>query len=203
MTGRVYLRAIIPIGLLYSVSLVCSNMVYLYLSVAFTQMLKAAAPVAVLLVAWAWGVEKPSLKRFSNIVFIVCGVALASVGELNFSMAGFLYQVGGIVFEAMRVIMIQVLLSEDGQKMDPLVSLYYYAPVCAVMNMFIAAVTEGPTFDGADVARVGYGLLLLNAAVAFLLNVASVFLVSFQLHASSPTWSLFVMFGTNTSPTDR
>lgn len=40
MTGRLYLRAIIPIGILYSASLVCSNQVYLYLSVAFIQMLK-------------------------------------------------------------------------------------------------------------------------------------------------------------------
>jgi len=40
MTGRVYLRAIVPIGVLYSASLVCSNQVYLYLSVAFIQMLK-------------------------------------------------------------------------------------------------------------------------------------------------------------------
>jgi hypothetical protein len=40
MTGRVYLRAILPIGILYSLSLVCSNQTYLYLSVAFIQMLK-------------------------------------------------------------------------------------------------------------------------------------------------------------------
>jgi hypothetical protein len=40
MTGRVYLRAIVPIGVLYSLSLVCSNQTYLYLSVAFIQMLK-------------------------------------------------------------------------------------------------------------------------------------------------------------------
>jgi len=178
MTGRVYLRAIVPIGLLYSASLVCSNMVYLYLSVAFIQMLKSAAPVAVLLTAWAWGVEKPSMNRFANVSVIVAGVALASLGEINFSMVGFLFQLGGIVFEAMRLIMIQVLLAGDGQKMDPLVSLYYYAPVCAVMNIFIASAAEAHKFDFADVARTGYGILLLNAMVAFMLNVSSVFLVS-------------------------
>ena len=46
MTGRVYLRAVMPIGLLYSGSLVCSNLVYLYLSVPFIQMLKVRAPGA-------------------------------------------------------------------------------------------------------------------------------------------------------------
>ncbi|KAK4193063.1 triose-phosphate transporter family-domain-containing protein [Podospora australis] len=177
MTGRVYLRAIVPIGLLYSASLVCSNMVYLYLSVAFIQMLKAAAPVAVLLTAWAWGVEEPSLKRFLNILAIVAGVALASLGEVNFSLAGFLFQLGGTVFEAMRLIMIQVLLSGDDMKMDPLVSLYYYAPVCAVMNVIVAIGAEANKFDPADLSKAGYGLLLLNAMVAFMLNVSSVFLI--------------------------
>lgn len=182
MTGRTYLRAIVPIGLLYSASLVCSNMVYLYLSVAFIQMLKAAAPVAVLLTSWAWGVEEPSLKRFLNIMLIVAGVGLASFGEIDFSLAGFLFQVGGTVFEAMRLVMIQVLLSGDSQKMDPLVSLYYYAPVCAVMNLIIAIGSEANSFNPADMAKAGYGLLLLNAMVAFMLNVSSVFLVSDHPH---------------------
>jgi drug/metabolite transporter (DMT)-like permease len=180
MTGRVYLRAIVPIGLIYIASLVCSNMVYLYLSVAFIQMLKSASPVVVLLTAWAWRVEQPSLKRFVNVIVIVFGVALASVGELNFSFIGFLFQLGGTTAEAMRLIMIQILLSGEGQNMDPLVSLYYYAPVCAIMNIFIAGAAEAPTFELGDIAKAGYGLLLLNAAVAFLLNVSSVFLVGFS-----------------------
>lgn len=40
MTGRVYLRAIVPIGFFFSLSLICGNKTYLYLSVAFIQMLK-------------------------------------------------------------------------------------------------------------------------------------------------------------------
>ena len=40
MTGRVYLRAIMPIGVFFSLSLICGNLTYLYLSVAFIQMLK-------------------------------------------------------------------------------------------------------------------------------------------------------------------
>ena len=40
MTGRVYLRAIVPIGAFFSLSLICGNLTYLYLSVAFIQMLK-------------------------------------------------------------------------------------------------------------------------------------------------------------------
>ena len=45
MTGRVYLRAIVPIGAFFSLSLICGNLTYLYLSVAFIQMLKVCERV--------------------------------------------------------------------------------------------------------------------------------------------------------------
>lgn len=104
MTPRLYARAICPVGLCYSGSLVCSNLVYLHLSVAFIQMLKSAAPVAVLVASWAWRVADPSAAALANVV--VAGVALASLGELRFSLAGILYQLAGILFEAVRVVMV-------------------------------------------------------------------------------------------------
>jgi drug/metabolite transporter (DMT)-like permease len=177
MTGRVYLRNIVPISFCYSGSLVCSNVVYLYLSVAFIQMLKAASPVAVLITSWIWRVADPSLSKFLNIMVIVLGVGLSSFGEIEFSLVGFLFQISGIIFEAIRLVMIQVMLSGEGMNMDPLVSLYYYAPACTVMNIIIAMFTEIPKFKMEDLAHAGYGMLLLNAMVAFMLNIASVFLI--------------------------
>ena len=44
MDGRTYLRAIVPIGVFFCLSLICSNQAYLYLSVAFIQMLKVPSP---------------------------------------------------------------------------------------------------------------------------------------------------------------
>lgn len=82
-----------------------------------------------------------------------------------------------IGFEAIRLVMTQVLLSGDGQKMDPMVSLYYYAPVCAMMNFILVYFTEMPTFKMDDFVRVGPTILIINASVAFLLNLASLFLV--------------------------
>ncbi|KAG6356765.1 hypothetical protein INS49_014639 [Diaporthe citri] len=157
MTGRMYLRIIIPIGLLYSGSLVCSNLTYLYLSVPFIQMLKSISPVAVLLTSWVWGVASPSCSVLFKVLVIVSGVALASAGEIQFQWIGFWCQMSAIGFEAIRLVMTQVLLSGDGQKMDPMVSLYYYAP--------------------RDFVRVGPLILIINASVAFLLNLASLFLI--------------------------
>lgn len=60
---------------------------------------------------------------------------------------------------------------------SPLVLLYYYAPVCAVFNLMVALMTEWRTFNVEDLQRVGWSMLALNGAVAFMLNVSSVFLV--------------------------
>ncbi|CAK7234790.1 hypothetical protein SCUCBS95973_009052 [Sporothrix curviconia] len=177
MTGRVYLRAIVPIGVFFSLSLICGNLTYLYLSVAFIQMLKATTPVAVLLASWAMGVSQPNLKVFLNVMVIVFGVVLASLGEIRFVMIGFLYQLGGIVFEAMRLTMVQRLLSSADFKMDPLVSLYYFAPVCATMNLIVALLWEVPKVTMADINNVGYLMFFLNGLCAFLLNVSVVFLI--------------------------
>lgn len=177
MTGRVYLRAIVPIGLMFSLSLICGNLTYIYLSVSFIQMLKATTPVAVLIATWSMGVSPLSLKTLGNVSLIVVGVIIASIGEVRFNMVGFLFQLGGIVFEAIRLTMVQRLLSSAEFKMDPLVSLYYFAPACAVMNGATALVVEIPKLSLTDLERVGYITLLANAFVAFALNVSVVFLI--------------------------
>ncbi|KAI9889769.1 MAG: hypothetical protein M1814_004971 [Vezdaea aestivalis] len=177
MTGRVYLRAIVPIGVFFSLSLICGNLTYLYLSVAFIQMLKATTPVAVLLASWGLGVSQPNMKVLFNVSFIVIGVVLATFGEITFILTGFLFQAGGIMFEAIRLVMVQRLLSSAEYKMDPLVSLYYFAPVCAVMNFVVSLFFEASKISMDDVYRVGLLTLLLNAFVAFALNVSVVFLI--------------------------
>lgn len=177
MTGRVYLRAIVPIGVFFSLSLICGNLTYLYLSVSFIQMLKATTPVAVLLASWALGESKPNMKVLFNVSFIVIGVVLASFGEIDFVLTGFLYQVGGIAFEAVRLVLVGKLLSSAEYKMDPLVSLYYFAPICAFMNFVVALFWEVPQVTSQQIYAVGLWTFIANAMVAFLLNVSVVFLI--------------------------
>jgi hypothetical protein len=177
MTGRVYLRAVVPIGVFFSLSLICGNLTYLYLSVAFIQMLKATTPVAVLISGWALGVSQPNLKQFLNVSAIVVGVIIASMGEIHFVVIGVIYQIAGVIFEALRLTMVQRLLSSADFKMDPLVSLYYFAPICAVMNGVVALIWEFPKVSMAEVYNVGFFTFFLNGLCAFMLNVSVVFLV--------------------------
>lgn len=208
MTVRLYMRTIVPIGLMFSLSLSCGNLAYLYLSVSFIQMLKVRAPlllgsatrcrgisslkkvrtdfsqatmpVVTLLVSWALRVVPPSLTTLGNVSFIVFGIIIASYGEIQFVLTGFINQAAAILFEAVRLVLVQKLLSGDEFEMDPLVSLYYFAPVCVMINGTIALVVELPRMTIADVENVGYCMFLINALIAFALNVSSVFLVSLE-----------------------
>ncbi|KAI4173560.1 MAG: hypothetical protein LQ343_002898 [Gyalolechia ehrenbergii] len=196
MTGRIYLRAIVPIGAFFSLSLICGNITYLYLGVAFIQMLKvthtsslkkleirllidvqATTPVAVLLASWALGTDKANMTTLFKVSFIVIGVIIASFGEIEFVFIGFMFQLGGIVFEAVRLVLVQKLLSSAEYKMDPLVSLYYFAPICAIMNFCVAAVLEIPRIKMEEVYHVGLPVFFINACIAFALNVSVVFLI--------------------------
>jgi len=130
--------------------------------------------VAILLISWTFRIKDPNQKLAVIVLMISTGVALASHGELRFNLIGFLTQAAAVGFEASRLVMIEILL--HNLKMDPLVSLYYYAPVCAIINLFFLPFTEGlePFYE---LKKLGVLVLISNASVAFLLNVAAVFLI--------------------------
>ena len=159
---------------------------------------QATTPVAVLLTRWTLGLAPPSLKTLGNVSFIVIGVMVASYGEIDFVLVGFLFQLGGVIFEAIRLGMVERLLSSAEFKMDPLVSFYYFAPVCAIFNGIVALVVEVPRLQFADIERVGYITLLANALVAFGLNFCLVLLVSiFTTISLRPFKWTFITFSTD------
>ncbi|KAI1420814.1 triose-phosphate transporter family-domain-containing protein [Xylaria sp. FL1777] len=177
MNTNTYIKAIVPIGIMFSLSLIFGNFAYLYLSVSFIQMLKATNAVVTLFATWAFGMAAPSLNKLVNVSAIVIGVAIASFGELKFDGLGFIIQITGIICEALRLVMVQRLLSSEEFKMDPLVSVYYYAPACAVINGFFTILIELPRMTMGDILHVGLITLIANAFVAFLLNVSVVLLI--------------------------
>jgi hypothetical protein len=136
--------------------------------------IQAFVPVSILIISFAFRIQEPNRRLALIVLMISGGVALASYGELKFDFTGFLIQAASVVFESSRLVMIQVLLHNI--KMDPLVSLHYYAPVCAAINLLILPFTEGLE-PLRELSKVGPLIFASNAFVAFFLNVAAVFLV--------------------------
>lgn len=68
---------------------------------------------------------------------------------------------------------------------SPLVALYYFAPVCMFLSGSLALAFELKTFSMMEVQRMGTWTLGLSCILAFLLNVASVFLASLSRNFST------------------
>ena len=129
VTKEDFKRKIIPIAVLFSVSLILSNKAYIYLSVSYIQMLKAFTPCCVLAFSYIAGLEASSHIEVYIVLVICLGVAMTSVGETFFSMTGFIYQTCGIMAESSRLVCLNILMKD--LKLDPLSNLYYIAPCCA------------------------------------------------------------------------
>lgn len=73
----------VPIAMCFGGSLAFSNLAYLYLSVAFIQIMKASSPLWVMVVSFIFGVEQPSWMLALWIAIIFGGVLTASVAQVN------------------------------------------------------------------------------------------------------------------------
>uniref|UniRef100_A0A061RF95 Plastidic phosphate translocator-like protein n=1 Tax=Tetraselmis sp. GSL018 TaxID=582737 RepID=A0A061RF95_9CHLO len=172
-----YLKAVAPIGLLYSGVLWLGNAAYLYLSVSFIQMLKALMPVAVFCVGNVFGTEKFDWSTLSNMIVISIGVCIASFGEINFVVAGVVMQLMSIVMESSRLTLVQLLLQSRGLKLNPITSLYYISPACFVFLSIPFALYEAPRMMSDTNWKFGFWIMLLNCVVAFGLNLAVFLLI--------------------------
>ncbi|KAL3420062.1 triose-phosphate transporter [Phlyctema vagabunda] len=179
---KTYLTAFLPIGFCFSMSLILSNMTYIYLTMSFIQMLKALGPVATLLACWSMGLRNPapSFRVFFVVLTIVGGVMLASFGEVQFVLLGFMIQLAAVAFEAYKNALQQSLLSGK-LNMSTMTLLYYFAPICVVTNSFFIyifewehVVTWRQNVQPWQLQELNMGIFFLNGVTTFALNIASV-----------------------------
>ena len=85
-------------------------------------------PVATFIMAVLCGTDKLRRDLFLNMLLVSVGVVVSSYGEIHFNVIGTLYQVTGIVAEALRLVLTQILLQKKGLTLNPITSLYYIAP---------------------------------------------------------------------------
>jgi len=191
---RQWLTQILPVGLCFAVSLVLGNAAYLYISVAFVQMLKASTPVAVLLCSFAFGLEKPTFKLAGFIVLISAGISTACANEIDMSMIGVAVQMSAVGAEALRLCLVSMLLTSKGLRLSSLATLYYVAPACALCLLPPWLWWEGRPLlhhHMAPLHHVGAPLLLLNASVVVLLNLSTMALIK---HTSALTLNVSGVF---------
>ncbi|KAK4487269.1 hypothetical protein RD792_006124 [Penstemon davidsonii] len=175
MTFEIYATCVIPISAFFASSLWFGNTAYLFISVAFIQMLKALMPVATFLMAVICGTDKLRCDLFLNMLLVSSGVVISSYGEIHFNVVGTVYQVTGIFAEALRLVLTQVLLQKKGLTLNPITSLYYIAP-CSFVFLFVPwYLLEFPEMEVSQI-QFNVWIFFSNALCALALNF-SIFLV--------------------------
>ncbi|KAG8471100.1 hypothetical protein KFE25_009521 [Diacronema lutheri] len=172
------LTLVVPTALLFAGSLCTGNEAMLHLSVSFVQMLKAWTPTVVLAFSIIAGLEAPSWRLLGIMLVMSGGVALAIRGELELAPFGLLMMLLSVVLEALRLVLVELLLACPDDRLSGLAGVYYTAPICFVAITPVAYAFEREQLAAAVRAgRVDARALLLNAVLAFLLNVSSLLLV--------------------------
>ncbi|XP_009783955.1 putative sugar phosphate/phosphate translocator At3g14410 [Nicotiana tabacum] len=176
MTLDIYISSVIPIGAMFAMTLWLGNTAYLYISVSFAQMLKAIMPVAVFILGVAAGLEVMSCRMLLIMSVISFGVLVASYGEININWVGVIYQMGGVVGEALRLIFMEILVKRKGLKLNPISVMYYVSPCSALCLLVPWIFLEKPKMDEQLTWSFHPLVLTLNCICTFALNL-SVFLV--------------------------
>ena len=87
-----------------------------------------AVPVAVFVLGVAAGLEVMSCRMLFIMSVISLGVVIASYGEISISWIGVVYQMGGVVGEALRLIFMEIFVKRKGLKLNPISFMYYVSP---------------------------------------------------------------------------
>jgi len=171
-------KGVVPVACLFSLQLVLSNTAYLHSTVAFLQMMKEAQLVLVFIFSVLLALEVVTVRACLLICWITFATSLTIHGELNFSWTGFALQGFCVVVESLRLVLQGMLLAPKGRKLDPLTYVMLVTPLCfamlAVLLGFLIYVS--PMELLATPSRhhlvTWWPMLLANACLAFVLNVA-------------------------------
>ncbi|KAL1071135.1 hypothetical protein V6Z11_D11G069300 [Gossypium hirsutum] len=139
MSYRDYFYRVVPTALSTALDVNLSNVSLVFISVTFATMCKSAAPIFLLLFAFAFRLESPSFKLLGIIVVISVGILLTVARDTEFEFWGFIFVMLAAVMSGFRWCMTQILLQKEvyGLK-NPLTFMSYVTPVMAVVTALLS-----------------------------------------------------------------
>lgn len=179
-----FVRAILPIALCFSVQIILSNMAYIFADIAFLQMLKETNVVSVYLLSVLCAVEAFGWRQLRLISLIMIATTCTIRGELHFTLPGFLLQLSSCLAEATKITLQGVLLTSAGKGLDALSYMLLVMPACALtfgcVLFFCTYVVPNQQILGipsfADWVNMRW-MLLGNAFLALALNFSALLFI--------------------------
>ncbi|GMH04228.1 hypothetical protein Nepgr_006067 [Nepenthes gracilis] len=179
--SRVQFIKISALSLIFCASVVSGNISLKYLPVSFNQAIGATTPFFTAVFAYLMTFKREAWLTYITLIPVVTGVIIASGGEPSFHLFGFIMCVGATAARALKSVLQGILLSSEGEKLNPMNLLLYMAPIAVVFllpaTLFMEDNVVGITLAHArdDIKIIWY--LIFNSALAYFVNLTN-FLVT-------------------------
>ncbi|KAK7316733.1 hypothetical protein RJT34_00410 [Clitoria ternatea] len=186
MSWKDYFLRVVPTALGTAMDINLSNASLVFISVTFATMCKSAAPIFLLLFAFAFRLEKPSIKLSGIILIISIGILLTVSKETEFDFWGFILVMLAAVMSGFRWCMTQILLQREtyGLK-NPLTLMSQVTPVMAAATALLSLALdpwddfpENTYFDNSWHITRSFLLMLFGGTLAFFMVLTEYVLVS-------------------------
>ena len=174
-----WLKMCVPVGALGAAGLTLGNAAFLYLSVAFAQMLKANMPIIMFVVGCFLQTDVFSWGTCAVMITIGAGVAASSLGELQFSGLGTTFMLLAMLSEAFKMILLQRMMQQSDLKINPINALYHVMPASTVCLLpFVLGLEAQQIWNVSAILQAQAPALFVSAVAACLLNVVAFWVVS-------------------------
>ncbi|MCJ1281717.1 Triose-phosphate Transporter [Xylographa opegraphella] len=175
MTAKFYLSRIAPCGAATGLDIGLGNMSLKFITLTFFTMCKSSALAFVLLFAFIFRLETPSIKLILIIATMTIGVIMMVAGETAFNVLGFVLIISSAFFSGFRWALTQILLLRNPATSNPFSSIFFLAPIMFISLAILAIPIEGfgALKEGLDILTAakgtfaGIALLLFPGVLAF------------------------------------
>ena len=150
-------------------TMIFGNVVYLYISVTFAQILKSCTPFFTLLFAWMLRINNTPWNKIAAVGVIIAGSVVSCRGEISFTWAGVFFQIAAEACEALRLSFMQILLQREN--LSAFENLYFICPWACVFQLMLSVAYEGNVLKDVKLEHVKW--LLGSAALGLALNFIS------------------------------
>jgi len=171
MSFSEWVRVCVPVGFFSSITLACANIVYVYLSLSFVQMLKAFVPVVTYATHVCVGTDKYNSDFTLSLLAMVVGGMMCMNVSGKATVIGVCVMFGSHFAEAIRTVGAQWLLVN--RKFGVIESMYYFAPATVVFFIPLVLYFEGDSLQApgiSDIAKKYWYLFVVSSSWGCLVN---------------------------------
>lgn len=145
VTPLFYFTRLVPTGTTTSLDIGLGNTSLRYITLTFYTMCKSSVLIFVLMFAFLFRLEKPSIKLIVIILTMTLGVLMMVAGETAFQALGFVLAMSASFFSGFRWALTQILLLRHPATSNPFATLFFLAPIMFVTLFTIACFSETPS----------------------------------------------------------